>query len=110
VQSSVVHYSDQYKMGGFLELENANIKWCLSLDSKDLPPKTIEEKKTTYRSITVDGEEIHFSEGFTDLHTKVYEEHLQETGLELKTPGGQLFWPIISGQILLDLIRRTCIL
>lgn len=84
VQSSVVHYSDQYKMGGFLELENANIKWCLSLDSKDLPPKTIEEKKTTYRSITVDGEEIHFSEGFTDLHTKVYERTLAGNGFGIK--------------------------
>jgi UDP-N-acetyl-2-amino-2-deoxyglucuronate dehydrogenase len=84
VQKNIVHYSDQYKMGGFLELENANVKWCLSLDSNDLPLKVLEEKKTTYRSIRVDGEEIHFSEGFTDLHTKVYERTLAGNGFGIK--------------------------
>ena len=84
VQSYEVHYSDQYKMGGFLELEGANVKWCLSLDSKDLPQRAINEKKSTYRSITVDGEEIHFSEGFTDLHTKVYERTLAGNGFGIK--------------------------
>ena len=80
VESSTVHYSDQYKMGGFLELQDANVKWCLSLDSSDLPQKAIEDKKSTYRSIKVDGEEVQFSEGFTDLHTKVYERTLAGNG------------------------------
>ncbi len=80
MQSSKVYISDQYKMGGFLELEYANVKWCLSLDSKDLPQKAVEDKKSTYRSIMVDGEEIQFSEGFTDLHTKVYERTLAGNG------------------------------
>ena len=84
VQKSSVYYSDQYKMGGFLELQDANVKWCLSLDSKDLPQKAIEGGKSTYRSITVDGEEIQFSEGFTDLHTKVYERTLAGNGFGIK--------------------------
>jgi len=80
VQKSVVHHSDQYKMSGFLELENANVKWFLSIDSNDLPAETVGENKTTYRSIKVDGEEIKFSEGFTDLHTRVYERTLAGNG------------------------------
>ena len=80
VENSEVYYSDQYKIGGFLELRDANVKWFLSLDRNDLPKKAAEEKKLTYRSIAVDGEEIQFSEGFTDLHTKVYERTLEGNG------------------------------
>jgi UDP-N-acetyl-2-amino-2-deoxyglucuronate dehydrogenase len=80
VQNSEVYYSDPYKIGGFLELKDANVKWFLSLDRNDLPKKTVEDKKPTFRSISVDGEEIQFSEGFTDLHTKVYERTLAGNG------------------------------
>jgi UDP-N-acetyl-2-amino-2-deoxyglucuronate dehydrogenase len=80
VQNSEVYYSDTSKIGGFLELKNANVKWFLSIDKNDLPRKTVEDKKQTFRSITVDGEEIQFSEGFTDLHTKVYERTLAGNG------------------------------
>ena len=80
VQNSEVYYSDSYKIGGFLELKEANVKWFLSLDRNDLPKKAVEDKKLTFRSITVDGEEIQFSEGFTDLHTKVYERTLAGNG------------------------------
>jgi UDP-N-acetyl-2-amino-2-deoxyglucuronate dehydrogenase len=80
VQNSEVHYSDSNKVGGFLELKNANVKWFLSIDRNDLPQKIVADKKQTFRSITVDGEEIQFSEGFTDLHTKVYERTLAGKG------------------------------
>jgi UDP-N-acetyl-2-amino-2-deoxyglucuronate dehydrogenase len=75
-----VFYSDDSRMSGFIELEHARVRWFLSVDSKDLPSQVKASGKTTYRSITVDGKEIEFSEGFTDLHTRVYEETLAGRG------------------------------
>jgi UDP-N-acetyl-2-amino-2-deoxyglucuronate dehydrogenase len=75
-----VHYADDNRMSGFIELEHARVRWFLSVDSSDLPAPVKTAGKTTYRSITVDGKEIEFSEGFTDLHTRVYEETLAGRG------------------------------
>ena len=75
-----VHYSDDKKMAGFLELDKARIRWFLSVDRNDLPETVKEEGKATYRSITIDGDEIEFSGGFTDLHTIVYREILAGRG------------------------------
>lgn len=80
VQKSTVHHSEVKRMAGFLELEDADVKWFLSIDRQDLPEEAVRNGKTTFRSITVDGEEIQFSEGFTDLHTRVYEETLAGRG------------------------------
>ena len=80
VQQIQVFYSDRKKVGGFLELENANVRWFLSLDKNDLPQKAVAEGKRTYRSILIENEELEFSGGFTDLHTKVYESILQGKG------------------------------
>jgi UDP-N-acetyl-2-amino-2-deoxyglucuronate dehydrogenase len=80
VQLQEVHYSDEKKMSGFLELENARVRWFLSVDRHDLPDQIKAEGKTTYRSITIDGEEIEFSGGFTDLHTTVYQDILAGGG------------------------------
>jgi UDP-N-acetyl-2-amino-2-deoxyglucuronate dehydrogenase len=75
-----VYASDNHRMSGFVELEHARVRWFLSVDAQDLPFPPKAGGKTTYRSITVDGEEIEFSEGFTDLHTRVYEETLAGRG------------------------------
>jgi UDP-N-acetyl-2-amino-2-deoxyglucuronate dehydrogenase len=75
-----VHVRDEWRAGGILELERADVEWFLSAQSKDLPPETSAAKKTTFRSITVDGREVEFSEGFTDLHTRSYEEILAGRG------------------------------
>ena len=83
-QYSVLHLKDDKRMSGFIELKNANIKWFLSTDKSDLPKATIQKGAPTFRSITVDGEEIQFSEGFTDLHTKVYEETLKGNGFGIE--------------------------
>ena len=80
VQKSIVHISENRKIGGFLELQNANVEWFLSIDKNDLPPEALNKGQSTFRSIIVDGEEVKFSEGFTDLHTKVYEEILEGKG------------------------------
>jgi UDP-N-acetyl-2-amino-2-deoxyglucuronate dehydrogenase len=75
-----VHLSDSKRMAGFIELERARVRWFLSVDTRDLPYAAEPGKKTTYRSITVDGSEIEFSDGFTDLHTRVYEQTLAGRG------------------------------
>ncbi|MGW9333388.1 Gfo/Idh/MocA family oxidoreductase [Bosea sp. NPDC055594] len=71
------------RAGGLLSYEKADVRWFLSVDSNDLPD-TVKGKKTTYRSITLDGEEVEFSEGFTDLHTRSYQEVLAGNGYGLE--------------------------
>jgi UDP-N-acetyl-2-amino-2-deoxyglucuronate dehydrogenase len=78
-----VHHSDGQRMSGFIELERARVKWFLSVDASDLPEAVKASEKTTFRSITVDGKEVEFSEGFTDLHTRVYEETLAGRGFRI---------------------------
>ncbi|BBP81931.1 UDP-N-acetyl-2-amino-2-deoxy-D-glucuronate oxidase [Pseudomonas sp. Pc102] len=79
LQRNVVHYSHEHKAAGYLEYENARVRWFLSIDANDLP-EAVKGKKPTYRSITVDGQEIEFSEGFTDLHTVSYQAILDGKG------------------------------
>jgi len=80
VQYQEVHHSDAWRMAGFMALERADVKWFLSLDCRDLPANIAQQKRTTYRLITVDGSEVEFSDGFTDLHNRVYEEILAGRG------------------------------
>lgn len=79
LQRNVVHFTSEHKAAGYLEYEKARVRWFLSVDANDLP-ESVKGKKPTYRSITVDGEEMEFSEGFTDLHTTSYEEILAGRG------------------------------
>jgi UDP-N-acetyl-2-amino-2-deoxyglucuronate dehydrogenase len=80
VSSLKVYHADDMRMAGFIELEHARVRWFLSVNNQDLPTQALANKKTTYRSISVDGQEVEFSEGFTDLHTRVYEETLAGRG------------------------------
>lgn len=73
VQKSEVFLRETKKASGFLQLKNANVRWFLSIDSDDLPKEIIEKGQRTYRSINVSGDEVEFSEGFTDLHTQTYQ-------------------------------------
>jgi UDP-N-acetyl-2-amino-2-deoxyglucuronate dehydrogenase len=84
VEHSEVHIATLVKTGGFLELAGARVKWFLSIDKEDLPPECKKDNKRTYRSILLDGQEIEFSEGFTDLHTIVYKEILAGKGFGLE--------------------------
>lgn len=70
-ENSVEKYEPDHASGK-LKLENANVNWFMSINSNHLPAEAKAAGKTTYRSITVDGEEIEFSGGFTDLHTQSY--------------------------------------
>ena len=96
VERSEVHYLNPLRMGGYLELEKARVRWFLSLDKSDLPEKVKKEEKRTYRSVTIDGKEIEFSEGFTDLHTVVYQEILSGRGygIEAARPSIDLVYDI----------------
>jgi UDP-N-acetyl-2-amino-2-deoxyglucuronate dehydrogenase len=82
VQYNIVHVDEPNKAAGFLELTGARVRWFLSIDAHDLP-KYPEEKTGTFRSITMDGHEIEFSGGFTDLHTRSYEGILAGRGFTL---------------------------
>lgn len=72
VKSNIVHVYNADKAAGFLQLEKARVRWFLSLDYRDLPEQATAKGMRTYRSITVNGKEIEFSGGFTDLHTITY--------------------------------------
>jgi UDP-N-acetyl-2-amino-2-deoxyglucuronate dehydrogenase len=78
----LIHEHDQAQ--GTLSLEKANVKWHLSINADHLPVQAKEQGKRTFRSITVDGEEVEFSEGFTDLHTRSYEHILSGNGFGLE--------------------------
>ena len=79
VAECFVHETGTRRMAGFLELERADVRWLLSVDAADLPFSP-SPGKTTYRSIRIDDEELEFTEGFTDLHTRIYEEALAGRG------------------------------
>jgi UDP-N-acetyl-2-amino-2-deoxyglucuronate dehydrogenase len=68
-----VHLREPKRVAGFFELERARVRWFLSTDARDLPFTVQPGVKTTFRSIIVNGEEIMFTDGFADLHTRVYE-------------------------------------
>lgn len=74
---------DMYHASGFLELKQARVKWFLSINYDHIPASVRASGKRTYRSLTMEGVELEFSEGFTDLHTKSYEEILKGNGFGL---------------------------
>ncbi len=84
LQQNVVHRSEDTCAAGYLEYEHARVRWFLSVDFEDVPKAQQEAGQRTYRSITVDGEEIEFSGGFTDLHTRSYQEILAGRGFGLE--------------------------
>ncbi|RAV99748.1 Gfo/Idh/MocA family oxidoreductase [Pseudochryseolinea flava] len=83
VKGNEVIRQNEHTAEGILELERARVKWMLSIDASTLPQSALEKNQRTYRSIKLEGEEIEFSEGFTDLHTKSYQEILKGNGFGL---------------------------
>ena len=84
VKQNIVQLREERKVGGYMELEKARVRWFLSVDREDLPFVPKPGKPMTYRSITVDGDELEFSGGFTDLHTVSYKHILTGNGFRLK--------------------------
>lgn len=83
IKKNIVHASQQDMSAGYLELEKARVRWFLSINYDHLPQIIKEKGQRTYRSILVEGEEIEFSGGFTDLHTKSYQHILNGNGFGL---------------------------
>ncbi len=84
LKTNLVHMLTPTKAAGFLEYERARVRWFLSVDVDDVPAAARELGKRTFRAITVDGENFEFSEGFTDLHTRSYEEIVAGRGFGLE--------------------------
>ena len=80
LQENKVHLNEPRKAAGYLEFEKARVRWFLSIDVEDVPEDIRTQGQRTYRSITIDGEELEFSGGFTDLHTISYEHILSGAG------------------------------
>ena len=83
-KQNIVHLHTHDRASGFLELERARVRWFLSINSDLLPQQAKNDGKTTYRSIKIEGEELEFSDGFTDLHTKVYRDIMKGEGFGLE--------------------------
>ncbi len=83
VKENKVNFLKGNKAAGYLELERARVRWFLSIDYNDIPEDIKTSGQRTFRSITVDGQEIEFSGGFTDLHTVSYENILTGKGYGL---------------------------
>jgi UDP-N-acetyl-2-amino-2-deoxyglucuronate dehydrogenase len=83
VQENTVHLREKHKASGYLEFENARVRWFLSIDETDLPESVKKRGQRTYRSITIDNKELEFSDGFTELHTESYKGILSGKGFGL---------------------------
>jgi UDP-N-acetyl-2-amino-2-deoxyglucuronate dehydrogenase len=96
-----IHHSDPQRMSGFLELEHARVRWYLSIDHNDLPFPVRPGARSTYRSISIDGQEVEFTEGFADLHTRVYQETLAGNGfgIDEARPSIELVHRIRTAQV-----------
>lgn len=80
VVDNQVYYRDEKTCSGYLEYERARVRWFLSIDAAHLPDNAVKGEKLTYRSISIEGEELEFSGGFTDLHTQSYRRILDRKG------------------------------
>ena len=83
VEASEVHIKTADTNAGSFKLKHATVRWFLSVNYDYIPQEVKAQGQRTYRSITVDGEELEFSGGFTDLHTRSYEEILKGNGFSL---------------------------
>lgn len=84
LQENIVHLNTPTKAAGYLEYEHARVRWFLSLDVNDVPDVERAKGKRTYRALVADGEGIEFSDGFTELHTRIYEEVLAGRGFSVE--------------------------
>ena len=84
VQENIVHEHSADTASGFLQLERARVNWMLSIDYNQVPEDVKQQGKRTFRTLQMEGEEIEFSDGFTELHTRSYEEIIKGKGFGLE--------------------------
>lgn len=85
VKENIVHVHTHDRAAGLLVLEKARVRWFLSINADTLPEEVRNRNLRTYRSILMDGQEIEFSGGFTDLHTMSYQDILGGKGFSIET-------------------------
>ena len=90
VEENIVHLKTPDANAGSFKLKHANVRWFLSVNYDYIPEEVRSAGQTTFRSITVDGDEIEFSGGFKDLHTRSYEEILAGNGFGLDEAYGSI--------------------
>ena len=83
LRQNIVHVHTHDRAAGYLEFERARVRWFLSINYDVLPEEIKAKGMRTYRSITIDGEELEFSKGFTELHTKSYQAILDGQGFRI---------------------------
>lgn len=100
-EKTEVHVREPDRWAGYLRLKNADVRWYLSTRAQDLPEEALRAGKAGYRSLCVDGEELEFSSGFGELHTKVYETILQGEGfgIDCARPSVELVYRLRQGDI-----------
>jgi len=101
LQVAELHHSEPRRAGGLLRLEKAVVRWFLSVDKRDLPEAARAQNKATYRSLTIGGEEVEFSDGFAELHTQVYRDILagKGFGIEAARPSITLVHQLRKAQV-----------
>ena len=100
-EKSEVHLREAERWSGSIQLKNADVLWYLSTRPEDLPEVSREQGKPAYRSLTIDSEELEFSGGFTDLHTRVYEDILagKGFGVESARPSVELVYRLRTATV-----------
>ena len=83
VKENIVHIHTHDRAAGYFEFEKAKVRWFLSINAETLPEDVKAKGKRTYRSINIEGEELEFSDGFTDLHTLSYRDILSGGGFRI---------------------------
>ncbi len=83
VKENIVHLHTHDRAAGYFEFEKAKVRWFLSINAETLPEDVRAKGKRTYRSINIEGEELEFSDGFTDLHTLSYRDILNGGGFRI---------------------------
>lgn len=83
VKENIVHIKSHDRVAGYLGLGKARVRYFLSINAENLPPNAVQGEKRTFRSITIEGDEFEFSEGFTELHTESYKNILAGKGFRI---------------------------
>ena len=86
LKTNTTHLNCHDRAAGYLEFKKARVRWFLSINSDVLPEEIKAKGQTTFRSITIEGEELEFSGGFTDLHTTSYQEIINGNGYGIEAP------------------------
>ena len=93
VQENIVHVMSFDRVAGYLGLKKARVRYFLSINADCLPENAVQGEKRTYRTLSIDGSEFEFSQGFTELHTESYRQILAGNGFRIGEEEIIIRWP-----------------